>query len=138
MRINAEAIGKRMEEKGISQLEMCRRIDVTPVYFGVVMHRQEAPAHVAEPIAEVLGCTLEEITGRYPPAETEKTVKLNSGYILELLRSKGMSMETLAWMVGVSRLRMKRELDKGEMEARHAARVADMLNVPIVEITLGS
>lgn len=60
MKINTEAIRKRMEEKGISQLEMCRMIDVTPTYFGVLLHNQDAPWHVAESIAEVLGCTLME------------------------------------------------------------------------------
>lgn len=63
-------------------------------------------------------------------------VNLNVGRIKELMRSKAKSNQDLAYGMGVSPDLLKRLLDRGCADVYYAKRMANFLDVPIVEITV--
>lgn len=63
-------------------------------------------------------------------------VNLNVGRIRELMRSKAKSMREMSYEMGVSQDLLKRLLDRGCADVCYAKRMANSLNVPIIEITV--
>lgn len=63
-------------------------------------------------------------------------INLNVGRIRELMRSKAKTMRELAYEMGVSPDLLKRLLDRSCADVYYAKRMANFLNVPIIEITV--